>query len=80
MQTSWRTETTVLPGHRIEISDPKLPEGSRVEVIVVLPGPPKTKFSSALEFLHSLPVGPRAFNTWDEYERHLAEERNSWER
>ena len=80
MQSSWRTETTVLPGHRIEVSDPKLPEGSRVEVIVVLSDPPKTEFNSALEFLHSLPVGPRAFNTWDEYERHLAEERIAWER
>jgi hypothetical protein len=37
MQTASRTETKVLPGHRLEISAPELPEGARVEVIVVLP-------------------------------------------
>ncbi len=36
MQTALRTETTILPGHRLEISDPELPEGARVEVIVLL--------------------------------------------
>jgi hypothetical protein len=37
MQTALRIETTVLPGHRLEISSPELPEGARVEVIVVSP-------------------------------------------
>ncbi|MCI0459510.1 MAG: hypothetical protein L0Z62_21375 [Gemmataceae bacterium] len=37
MQTALRMETTVLPGHRLEISAPELPEGAKVEVIVVLP-------------------------------------------
>ena len=80
MQTALRTETTILPGHRLEISDPQLPEGATVEVIVVLPEQPKPQFGSALEFLESLPPGPRAFKTWEEYERHLQEERDSWER
>lgn len=38
------------------------------------------RFGSALEFLESLPRGPRAFKTWEEYERHLEGERNSWDR
>jgi hypothetical protein len=80
MQTALRTETTILPGHRLEVSDPRLPEGSRVEVIVVLPEPPKSNFGSALEFLESLPPGPRAFKSWEEYEQHLREERDSWDR
>jgi hypothetical protein len=75
-----RIETTVLPGHRLEISDPELPEGVKVEVIVVVPEKPKTQTVSMLEFLESLPPGPRAFPTWEEYERHLREERDSWER
>jgi hypothetical protein len=33
MPATLRTETTVLRGHRIEISAPELPEGTRVEVI-----------------------------------------------
>jgi hypothetical protein len=73
-------ETTILAGHRLEIIAPELPEGTRVEVIVVLPEPAKPQFGSALEFLESLPPGPRAFKTWEEYERHLQEEKNAWER
>ena len=59
MQTTLRLETTVLPGHRLEVSAPELPEGARVEVIVVLPAKAKPQFGSALEFLESLPPGPR---------------------
>jgi hypothetical protein len=73
-------EATVLPGHRIEVSAPELPEGVKVEVIVVLPEQPKTQRISMLELLKSLPPGPRAFPTWEEYERHLREEKDSWER
>ncbi|HTU16871.1 MAG TPA: hypothetical protein VMG10_02315 [Gemmataceae bacterium] len=80
MQTALRLETTVLPGHRLEISAPELPEGAKVEVIVVLPETPQPRFASALEFLESLPPGPRAFPTWEEYEKHLREEKNAWER
>jgi hypothetical protein len=80
MQTALRLETTILPGHRLEISAPELPEGTTVEVIVVLPQKPQPQFASALEFLESLPPGPRAFPTWEEYERHLREEKDSWDR
>jgi hypothetical protein len=80
MQTALRLETTVLPGNRLEISDPGLPEGVQVEVIVVLPEKPKPPRISMLEFVESLPPGPRAFPTWEEYERHLREEKNAWDR
>jgi len=80
MPTTLRMQTTVLPGHRLEVSAPELPEGAKVEVIVVLPEDTQPRFRSALEFLQSLPAGPRAFKSWDEYERHLQEERDSWER
>jgi hypothetical protein len=80
MQTTLRMETIVLPGHRLEVTSPELPEGAKVEVIVVLPQRPEPKFRSALEFLESLPPGPRAFKTWEEYEQHLREEKDSWDR
>jgi hypothetical protein len=80
MQAALRLETTVLPGHRLEVSAPELPEGATVEVIVVLPEKPATPAISMLELLESLPPGPRAFPTWEEYERHLREEKDSWER
>ncbi len=78
MQSALRMETTVLPGHRLEISAPELPVGAKVEVIVVLPERPQRM--SMLEFVKSLPPGPRAFPTWEEYEKHLQEEKDAWER
>ena len=80
MQSALRMETTVLPGHRLEISAPELPVGAKVEVIIVLPETPQPHRMSVLEFLESLPPGPRAFPTWEEYERHLREEKDSWDR
>jgi hypothetical protein len=80
MQTTLHIEATVLPGHRLELTNPQLPEGTKVEVIVVVPETPEPPRISMLEFLKSLPPGPRAFKTWEEYERHLQEEKNAWER
>ena len=80
MSTTLRLETTVLSGHRLEISDPGLPDGAKVEVTVVVPEKGRPSFASALEYLDSLPPGPRTFRTWDDYEAHLREEKNSWER
>lgn len=57
-----------------------LPEGAKVEVIVVAPEKPTRQFGSALEFLDSLPPGPRAFKTWEEYEQHLRQEKDAWDR
>jgi hypothetical protein len=80
MQTALRLETTILPGHRLEVCAPELPEGVKVEVIIVMPPKPVTQFASAWDFLQSLPAGPRAFKTWEEYEQHLREEKDAWER
>ncbi len=80
METAFRTQTTILPGRRIEIDAPNLPEGTRVEVLVMASAASEGRYGSALEFLNSLPRGPRAFATWDEYDRHLKAERDAWER
>ncbi len=80
MQTALRMETTILPGHRLEIIAPELPEGARVEVIVVFPETSPPRRVSMLEFIESLPPGPHAFPTWEEYEQHLQEEKDSWGR
>jgi hypothetical protein len=79
MQSALRLETTVLPGHRLEVSAPELPEGAKVEVIVVLPAPP-TQGPSMLEFLATLPPGPLLFQTPEDANRYVKEERDSWER
>ena len=57
-----------------------LPEGATVEVIAVPATPSKPGRISMVDLLESLPTGPRAFPTWEEYEQHLAEEKASWER
>jgi hypothetical protein len=80
MQPALRLETTVLPGHRLEISSPELPEGAKVEVIVVLPVTPSPRRQSMLEFLATLPPGLLLFPTPEEANRYIQEERDSWER
>jgi hypothetical protein len=82
MKTALRLETTVLPGNRLELSAPELPEGAKVEVVVFLAEQQSPQRISMLEFLETLPPGPspRCFPTWEEYERHLQEEKNAWER
>lgn len=78
MQAALRVQTTVLPGHRIEITAPELPEGGAVDVIVVLPEAPPPR--TILDFLDALPAGPRSYPSWDEMEKRFQEERDSWER
>jgi hypothetical protein len=80
MQTTLRWHTTILPGHRIEITAPELPEGRTVEVIIVLPESVPSLPRTILDFLDALPPGPRSYSTWDEMEQQLQEERDSWER
>jgi len=81
MQAALRLETTILPGHRLEVRAPELPDGAKVEVIVVLPAQPSLRPMSMVEFLQTLPESPspRCFPTWDEYEQHLQKEKDAWE-
>ncbi len=74
-----RMQTTVLPGHRVEVSTSELAEGTRVEVLIVPAGMPLPFRRSALEIIESL-HGRRLFQTPQEAQRHLQEERNGWDR
>jgi hypothetical protein len=80
METAVRTRALVLPGHRLDVYAPELPIGEVVEVIVILPAKPPPPKQSMLEFLESLPPGPRLFKTPEEVDRYLQEERDSWDR
>lgn len=80
METALRVTTTVQPGNKIEIADPELIEGAQVEVTIVMHRTPQPALRSILDFLDSLPPGPRSYSTWEEFERRFQEERNSWER
>ena len=70
----------VKPGHRVEVMSPEFVEGDEVEVVVSPRTVRASVPTSVLEFVDSLPDGPRAFATWDEYEQHLRQERESWDR
>lgn len=84
MQSVLKLSATVLPGSKIEIVAPELREGEQVEVLLVWPASPRARparlSAEALAFFDSLPAGPRPFATWEEYEKHLEEERNAWGR
>ena len=74
------TTITGVVTNGVVVPNSPLPEGAKVQIIVVAAEEPARQFGSALEFLESLPPGPRAFKTWEECEQFLREERNSWDR
>jgi hypothetical protein len=79
MQSALHIKTTVLPGHRIEVAAPQLKEGAPVDVFLVLPEAEGASRKSALEIIRQL-KGHRLFQTPEEVDRHLKEERDAWDR
>jgi hypothetical protein len=78
MKREWRLRTTVLPGHRIKCTVPDLPEGATVEIVVRRADGAPTR-GGVLDFLDSLPAGPRSYPTWAEFERAFRQERDAWD-
>ena len=79
MQRALRVTALVQPGGKIEVTDTDLPEGQSVEVIVLLPSPSAVPRPSILDVLAEAP-GHLAFQTADEVDAFLREERDAWER
>ena len=84
-QATLKLTTRVLPGSRIEVVAPELPEGAEVEIFVALPegslpSPNAPRYVSALDFLDSLPPSTLTSADWQRIESELQEEKNSWER
>ena len=77
MQGALRITTIVKSDHRIEITDPALPPGNPVDVIVLLPTPIPGRHS-VIDVLDAAPGG-LAFKSADEVDAYLSEERDSWE-
>ena len=73
-----RQTVQVLPGHRVEFVAPELNDGDWVEVVVNSSQPPSTAQAGLLDFIDSLPQGPRTVRDWDEYESQLRQDRESW--
>jgi len=79
MESVLRLTTTVLPGSRVEFAASELPEGSHVEVIVVLPEQADRRIGVA-DYLKALPPVLGATDEWAAAEREIQDERDSWER
>ena len=74
-----RQTVQVLPGHRVEFVAPELNDGDWVEVVVNSTQQPGTARAGLLEFIDSLPQGPRSAASWDELETQLHQDRQSWD-
>jgi hypothetical protein len=80
LRTALHITARVQSGNKIEITAPELKEGQDVDVFLVpRPSEPPPR-RSVLEFLDSLPPGPRSAPTWDEIEGQFQEERDAWDR
>jgi len=86
VQAALKLKTRVLPGRRIEVTAPELPEDEEVEVIVVLPEdvalPAKGRedVQGVWDYVRSLQPVQRTPEEWAEIEREFHEERDSWDR
>lgn len=79
MQSEIHLKTTVLPGSRIEITTPGLPEGLSVDITLHYDARP-AKPGGVVALLDSLPSGPRSASSWEELDRGLQAERKAWDR
>ncbi len=78
MSSAVRVKTTILPGGRIEITDPHFLPGESVEVIVIAPHLPSVKARSVVDILDEA-EGHRLFKTAEEVDAYLLKERESWD-
>jgi hypothetical protein len=75
---TFQVQTIVLPGNRIEIQMPELPEGSPVTVFIQIEEPelPKRRFNDWLKDY----AGGHLFRSAEEVDAYLKAERDSWDR
>ena len=73
-----QVKTTVLPGRRIEVGAPELPEGRGVTVLILVDDEERTPKRKLSAVLASYPGG-RLFRTAQEVDNYLRLERDAWE-
>lgn len=79
MQTAIRTTAQVQAGGKIEVTNTEFPIGQSVEVIVLLPVAHSVSRRSIVDVLAEAP-GHLAFQTAEDVDTYLREERDAWER
>ena len=78
MRNALHKETTVQSGGRVEVTDPELQDGATVDVFVV-PRERHGKGRSAVDILNEA-RGHRVFQTAEEVDEYLRDERAAWDR
>jgi hypothetical protein len=80
MNAAYHTTTKVLPGHKIEVTAPELPEGEHVQVVVIsAKSSPRGERPSGLDIIEAY-KGPPLFGSVEAVEQYLKHERDSWDR
>jgi hypothetical protein len=79
MTTAIHIQTTILPGGKIEVSAPELPPGKRANVFVVIEDEEPQEKRHVLDMISTF-SGHRLFQTAEEVDAYIREERDSWER
>jgi hypothetical protein len=79
MKAALRITTTVLPGSKIEITDPGLVVGEPVDVIVVTHSRVRRKKRTVMDIIESGRL-PRRTTSPEDVDRRIQEERSSWDR
>ena len=77
MPLTYQVQTTILPGHRIEIQAPELPEGRSVTVLVLMDEAPLPKRRLG-DILADYPGG-QLFHSAEEVDNYLRGEREAWD-
>lgn len=77
MDVALQLQTTILPGHRIEIQAPELPEGRTATVLVFVDEAPLSK-RRLRDILADYPGG-QLFRSAEEVDDYLRAEREAWD-
>ena len=73
-----RIKTVVLPGGKIEISTPELNPGRRATVVVTVEDNETAEQAHVIDIIKGLP-GHRLYQSADEVDAYIREERDAWE-
>jgi hypothetical protein len=78
MATEVRVKTIILPGGKIEISTPELIPGKHATVVVTIEDNEPAQQPHVIDILTALP-GHQLFQSAEEVDAYMHEERDSWE-
>jgi hypothetical protein len=78
MSTEVRMKTVILPGGKIEISTPELIPGRRATVVVTIEDNETIEQSHVIDILKTL-AGHRHYQSAEEVDAYIREERGAWE-